>query len=65
MGLRDAMTTLTWRAFDGERGDTITVTTYETPLGRTCDAEHSRVVRVERVSAERAVAMLRANPSDF
>jgi len=53
--------TLQWRSWaPGSPGDSLmTVVTYETPIGKTCEPKHSRAARIQHVSREDAVRMLR------
>lgn len=51
---------LRWRAWAGGSEDEhVTCVTYETPVGRECEPKNSRAVRIQHVTHEEAVRMMR------
>jgi len=54
---------MTWRRFTDAEDGTITVNTYETPVGKEASVANSTLVSSEVVSRARAIIMLREGPT--
>ncbi len=60
-GVTEYAEVVRWRAWAGESDDTcVTCVTYETPAGRPCEPRYSRAVRIQHVSHDEAVRMMRS-----
>jgi hypothetical protein len=56
------MDTLRWRSFSDREDGFVDVTIYETPFGKECIPDRSKIVSAGVVTRDRAVEMLRDEP---